>query len=159
MPKLISRWFRRRDILVVMEEEEDEFRCTYSHSSHFSQYQYVQTEQEERFVLLSDANNQVLDWQSFRMTNCMMNSHFVFQTISLLWPRAMQFLLCDATNERMFMRGGVQRTTVMPSNGTIRPALTSGLFYEHILNGFRTLNSCDERSSCGSCQRSRAVHS
>jgi len=134
-------------------------RCTYSHSPHSSQEQYVPTEQEERFVLLSDASTQVLDWQSFRMTNCMMNSHFVFQTISLLWPRAMQFLLCDATNERMSIRGGVRHTMVMPSNCIICPALTSELFYEHILNGFRTLNSCDERSSCGSCQRSREVHS
>ena len=37
----------------------------YSHSSHSSQEQYVQTEREERFVLLSDASTQVLHWQSF----------------------------------------------------------------------------------------------
>ncbi len=35
----------------------------------FSQEQYVHTEHEERFVLLSGASTQVLDWQSFQMRN------------------------------------------------------------------------------------------
>ena len=67
MPKLLSRWFQRRDTPVVEEEEEEDLRFTYSHSSHSSQERYVQTEPEPDgiFVLLTDASTQVLDWQSF----------------------------------------------------------------------------------------------
>jgi hypothetical protein len=36
-----------------------------SRTSHCSQEQYVQTDTEERFILLSDASTQALDWQSF----------------------------------------------------------------------------------------------
>ena len=49
------------------EKEEEERTCAYSHSSQSSQDRYSQTEiePEGRFILLSDASTQVLDWQSF----------------------------------------------------------------------------------------------
>ena len=52
---------------VVEEEEEEYFRFTHPHSSQSSQDRYSQTETvpEGRFILLSDASTQVLDWQSF----------------------------------------------------------------------------------------------
>ena len=56
-------------MLVVEEEEKEgeELPYTYSHSSQSSQDRYSQTEiePEGRFILLSDASTQVLDWQSF----------------------------------------------------------------------------------------------
>ena len=54
-------------MLVVEAKEEEEIQCTYSYSSQSSQDRYSQTEVEleGRFILLSDASTQVLDWQSF----------------------------------------------------------------------------------------------
>ena len=63
---ILMFFFQRRDTPVVEEEEEEEeSQFRYSRSSHSSQDCYVQTDNEERFVLLSDASTQVLDWQSF----------------------------------------------------------------------------------------------
>ena len=66
-PKLLSRWFNRRDMLVVEAKEEEEVTFVYSSQSQSSQDKYSQTEvePERRFVLLSDASTQALDWQSF----------------------------------------------------------------------------------------------
>ena len=66
-PKLLSRWFQRRDMPVVEEREEEEISITYTSPSQSSQDKYSQTEVEpaRRFVLLSDASTQALDWQSF----------------------------------------------------------------------------------------------
>ena len=67
MLKTFPRWFSRREIPVVIDECEEEIEESHyaSRTSHCSQEQYVQTDTEERFILLSDASTQALDWQSF----------------------------------------------------------------------------------------------
>ena len=67
LPKMLPRWCSRREIPVVTDECEEETEESYyaSRTSHSSQEQYVQTDTEERFILLSDASTQALDWQSF----------------------------------------------------------------------------------------------
>ena len=52
--KVLPRWYRRRDMPVV---EEDYGKV--------SKDGHTQTEDEGRFILLSDASTQALDWQSF----------------------------------------------------------------------------------------------
>jgi hypothetical protein len=66
-PKLLSRWFQRRDTPVVEAREEEEVSFAYSSPSQSSQDKYSQTEdeRERRFILLSDASTQALGWQSF----------------------------------------------------------------------------------------------
>ena len=66
-PKLLSRWFQRRDMPVLEGKEDEEVSFTYYYPSQSSQEKYSQTEvePERRFILLSDASTQALDWQSF----------------------------------------------------------------------------------------------
>jgi len=67
IPKILSHWYSRREIPVVIDECEEETEESHyaSRTSQCSQEQYVQTDTEERFILLSDASTQALDWQSF----------------------------------------------------------------------------------------------
>jgi len=67
LPKKLPRWCSRREIPVVTDESEEEIEESHyaSRASHSSQERYVQTDTEERFILLSDASTQSLDWQSF----------------------------------------------------------------------------------------------
>jgi len=66
-PMLLSRWSKRRGMPVVEEKQEEEVAFSYPSPSQSSQDIYTQTEvePERRFVLLSDASTQALDWQSF----------------------------------------------------------------------------------------------
>ena len=67
IPKILSHWYSRREIPVVIDECDKETEESHyaSQTSHSSQEQYVQTDTEERFILLSDASTQALDWQFF----------------------------------------------------------------------------------------------
>ena len=67
VPKVLSRWYSRRDIPVVVDECEEEREESHyaSRTYHSSQEQYIQTDREEIFVLQSDASTRALDWQSF----------------------------------------------------------------------------------------------
>jgi hypothetical protein len=67
IPKILSNWYIRREIPDVIDECEEETEESHyaSRTSHSSQEQYVQTDREERLILLSDASTQALDWQSF----------------------------------------------------------------------------------------------
>jgi hypothetical protein len=67
VPKILSRWYSRRDIPVVIDECEEETEESHyaSRTSHSSQEQCVQTDREDIFILLSDASTQALDWQPF----------------------------------------------------------------------------------------------
>ena len=64
-PKVLSRWYRRRDMPVVEEDHEEEVVFLNPSFSQSSKDTYTQTEDERRFILLSDASTQALDWQSF----------------------------------------------------------------------------------------------
>ncbi len=64
-PKVLSRWYQRRDMPVVEEDHEEEVVFLNPSSSQSSKDIYTQTEDEGRFILLSDASTQALDWQSF----------------------------------------------------------------------------------------------
>ena len=101
MPRLLSRWFQRRDTPVVEEEEVEECSIRLFSFLTFSQEQYVQTEPEGRFILLAYASTQVLDWQSFSNDELHDELAFRLQIISSLCLHAMQFLLCDVSKERM----------------------------------------------------------
>jgi len=64
-PKVLSRWYQRRDMPVVEEDHDKYDVFLHSSCSQSSKDIYTQTEDEGRFILLSDASTQALDWQSF----------------------------------------------------------------------------------------------
>jgi len=64
-PKVLSRWYQRRDMPVVEEDHDEDVVFLHSSCSQSSKDIYTQTDTEERFILLSDASTQALDWQSF----------------------------------------------------------------------------------------------